>query len=115
MNFINLTPHPIALNDGRVFSNIIIGHTPEGKPIVQAARVAATFSEPNELGIVTQKFGEITDLPEPQDGVMYVVSLLVLDAAKAVGRKDCVAPASGHPLTIRNEQGHIVSVPYFVV
>lgn len=62
----------------------------------------------------TQQFGEIINLPEPKEDTIYIVSLIVLSAAEQKGRKDCVAPASGHPKCIRNEQGHIVSVPCFV-
>jgi len=41
------------------------------------------------------------------------VSALVLSAAKAAGRTDCVAPATGHPACVRKD-GFIVSVPGFV-
>jgi hypothetical protein len=39
---------------------------------------------------------------------------MVLEAAKAEGRNDCVAPATGHPEVKRNSQGQIDSVPGFV-
>ena len=32
-----------------------------------------------------------------------------------MGRNDLLAPATGHPETVRNEQGQIVSVPGFVI
>ena len=32
----------------------------------------------------------------------------------AAKRADVVSPATGHPDTVRNEKGHIVSVPGFV-
>jgi hypothetical protein len=46
--------------------------------------------------------------------VLYIVSALVLTAAKAAVRTDCVAPATGHPDCVRNDKGFIVSVPGFV-
>lgn len=102
MNFINLTPHPIKLNDGRVF-----------EPTGQVARVSATFTE--AIGdICSQEFGQVENVPEPVQGTKYIVSNIVLQAAKAQGRTDLVAPATGHPNTIRNEKGWIVSVPCFV-
>lgn len=100
--FKNYTPHPIALNDGRTFAS-------EG-----LARVSATFSSFDEDGVCNQEFGQVTGLPEPADGVLYIVSALVLTAAKAAGRTDCVAPATGHPDCKRNDKGFIVSVPGFV-
>ena len=102
MKYINLTPHDIILNDGRVFPA-------EGS----IARVQASFSEFDENGVCEQQFGELTGLPAPEEGTLYITSGLVLSAAKQAGRIDCVAPATGHPETKR-EQGRIVSVPGFV-
>ena len=101
MNFLNYTPHVINLNDGT-------SYTSQG-----VARVSASFTSPVN-GICSQQFGDVEGLPEPQENTMYIVSFIVLSAALAQGRTDCVAPASGHPDTVRNERGHIVSVPCFV-
>lgn len=100
--FKNFTPHAVALNNGTVFHSDGI------------ARVSASFSAPDTNNICSQVFGDVTGLPEPQNGVIFIVSSLVLSAAKEAGRTDCVAPATGHPDTIRNAAGHIVSVPCFV-
>ena len=102
MIFKNFTPHPICLNSGAVFA-------PEG-----LARVSASFSDFDENGVCQQVFGEVTGLPAPEEGVLLIVSAMVLSAAQSQGREDVVAPATGHPACIRNEQGHIVSVPGFV-
>ena len=100
--FRNFTPHAITLNNGREFAS-------EG-----LARVSATFSSFDENGVCSQQFGDVTGLPEPADNTLYIVSALVLTAAKAQGRTDCVAPATGHPECIRDEKGFIKSVPGFV-
>lgn len=100
--FKNLTPHAIKLNDGREFAS-------EG-----LARVSATFSSFDENGVCSQQFGDVMGLPEPTDGVLYIVSALVLIAVKLQGRTDCVAPATGHPECVRDEKGFIKSVPGFV-
>lgn len=100
--FKNYTPHPIALNNGRTFAS-------EG-----LARVSAAFTPFDENGVCTQEFGEVTGLPEPTADTLYIVSALVLTAAKAQGRTDCVAPATGHPECVRDEKGFIKSVPGFV-
>ena len=99
MKFKNYTPHPVNLNDGREFAS-------EG-----VARVSVSFSTPDENGLVKQVFGEIEGLPNPEKDTMFIVSLLVLESSS---RSDLVAPATGHPHTVRNDKGHIVSVPYFV-
>ncbi len=97
--FKNYTPHTINLNGGRSF------------PSEGVARVSATFTEFNQDGICRQEFGEVEGLPAPEKGIKLIVSAMVLSASD---RDDLVAPATGHPDTIRNEKGHIVSVPGFV-
>jgi hypothetical protein len=100
MEFKNYTPHSIKLNDGRAF------------PSVGVARVSNTFSN-FENDVCSVSYGDIEGLPAPEDGTCCIVSNIVLNAAKAKGRKDCVAPATGHPDCVR-ENGFIKSVPGFV-
>ena len=97
--FRNFTPHAINLNDGTVIES-------EG-----IARVAAKFTEFDENKICSQEFGEVEGLPEKEEGVLIIVSSLVMQASD---RDDLVAPATGHPECIRDEKGRIVSVPGFV-
>lgn len=99
MEFINLTPHAIKLNNGTVFS-------PSGK----IARVESHYTPFDENGISHVEFGQVENLPEPQEGVIYIVSGMVAAASK---RHDVVSPATGHPEAVR-ENGQIVSVPGFV-
>ena len=97
--FLNFTPHDIVLNDGRRF------------PSMGVARVDSSHTDFDKNGICSVKFGDIKGLPDPKDGVFLIVSALVMNASK---RDDLVAPATGHPDTVRNDKGHIVSVPGFV-
>lgn len=99
MEFRNFTPHAIVLNDGRVFES-------EG-----VARVANSFTEFDADGVCAVTYGAPQGLPEPQEGVMIIVSAMVLAACK--GRTDLAAPATGHPACVR-ENGLIKSVPGFV-
>ena len=105
VEFINLTPHDIKLNDGTVYPAT-------GK----IARVANTFSN-FCCGISKVFYGEVENLPEPKRGTMYIVSAMVLSAEnakpKSYRRKDLIAPATGHP-ECKRENGFIVSVPGFV-
>lgn len=100
VEYVNLTPHPIHLNDGRMFP-----------ATGQVARVTSSFTDIND-DICETVFGEVYDLPEPVPNTRFIVSGMVLSALNGL-RDDVVAPATGHPLTMRNEQGHIVSVPCF--
>ena len=103
MKLINLTPHAISLNDGTTFP-------PSGR----VARVAADLQQVGEIDgipVYRQVFGDVEGLPAEIPGTMYIVSGMVL---AAVDRSDCVAPATGSRETVRDEAGHIVSVPGFV-
>ena len=78
--------------------------------ILPQARVENTFSN-FCCGISKVFYGE------PEDGVYYIVSAMVLaannDKPRYRRRGDLVAPATGHPDCVR-ENGFIVSVPGFV-
>jgi hypothetical protein len=74
------------------------------------ARVSAGFSEVDG-DFCCQTFGEVSGLPDSQPGTFFIVSGLVFDRTDRV---DVVAPATGHPLCVRNDKGHIVSVPCFL-
>jgi hypothetical protein len=102
MTFKNMTPHAIRLNDGT-----------ELLPSGEVASVDQITSEFDEAQIATSSFGELT-LPEPEENTILVTSMIVAQAASAAGRTDVVAPATRHKDTVRNEKGHIVSVPGFL-
>ena len=94
----NLTPHPLTVG-GKIIP-----------PSGTVARVKAGFSSIVD-GICHQTFGDVEGLPKPQDGVRLIVSGLVFAATE---RPDVFAPATGHPDVVRNEMGHIVSVPALI-
>jgi hypothetical protein len=98
-NFVNLTPHAIVLNDGRLFP-----------PSGEVARVSSSHSDFDADGIASVVFGEVSGLHDPLPDTFFIVSGLV---AAAVKRPDVVSPASGHPDTVR-DKGQIVSVPGFI-
>ena len=59
-----------------------------------------------------QSFGDVTGLPEPVKDTIYIVSAMVLSALNG-SRADVVAPQSDK--AERNDKGHIISVPGFVI
>ena len=99
--FVNLTPHTINMNDGRAF-----------EPSGTVARCSQEYGTPNENGVCPMIFGDVFGVPEPIEGTIFIVSALVSKALAS--RPDVVSPATGHPHAVRNEKGHIVSVPFFV-
>lgn len=96
---VNLTPHVlnVQLSEGATDISEWLKLEPSG----QVARVA---SESKQVGTVSgvsiyeTKFGEVEGLPEPKEGVYFVVSRLVLQAS---GRKDLLSPGE----LVRNEAG----------
>ena len=99
MTFLNYTPHNVVLNNGTCYAS-------QG-----VARVSASFTDFNDNLLCKQQFGDVVGLPDKVDGTLLIVSAMVMAASN---RDDLVAPATGHPDTIRNDKGHIVSVPGFV-
>ena len=73
MKSINLTPHTITLNDGTSF------------PTEGNARVTDTYTEFNTSGVCKVKHGAIEGLPEPEANTTFIVSAMVLAAAKEKG------------------------------
>ena len=104
MKIINLTPHDIVITDGPTF--------PPSGTVARVSVQQVDDGNINGVPVKKQTFGDIVDLPDPADDTVYIVSALVLSAAKAAGRTDCVAPDTAN--AVRNDDGHIVSVPGFI-
>ncbi len=104
-NIVNLTPHTINLNNGTSY-----------QASGTIARVSAGYTDFDSDLICDQSYGTITGLPDHASDTLYIVSALVLSAAKLQlpNRIDLIAPATGHPDCIRNDKGQIISVPGFV-
>ena len=102
LQFVNCTPHSIVLNNGMVF-----------EPSGSVARVSSCLTESQQFsGFFRQEFGDIDGLPDPIADTMFIVSAMVFGATDRI---DVVAPSTGGKDTIRNEQGHIVSVSGFII
>lgn len=59
---------------------------------------------------VKKVMGDVEGLPDPEENTMYIVSTMVFDSSD---RSDLIAPNTNN--AIRNELGHIVGVPNFIV
>jgi hypothetical protein len=108
VRFVNLTPHPITIY---ITESEKLTIPPSGV----VARVSAREEKVGSIGdipIVKTTFGQVEGLPAPQPGVIYIASLLVLQALRAAGiqRDDILAPnTSPSPLgAIRDNSGNIV-------
>ncbi len=99
--FVNLTPHAVTVVGG-----------PTLPPSGQVARCSQTSTPAGEHGGVALSrvvFGAVEGLPEPEPGVVFVVSALV--RAAVPGRSDVASPGE----LVRNEAGQPVGCRGLVV
>lgn len=87
-NIINLTPHPVVVCDEA--GKPVVTFQPTGK-VARARQIDTKVGELEvvtgfKVDVVSTSYGEPEDLPAPQDGIYYVVSILTAQAAKASGR-----------------------------
>lgn len=104
--FVNLTPHTIKIFSGDT--------TVEIEPSGIVARVVTEeerVGEINGIPLISRKLGEPENIPAPQDGVVYIVSAMVLNAI--ADRNDVVAPDTG-ATAIRDDAGRIMAVTRLV-
>lgn len=115
MKFVNLTPHALGICDpeGKLIASIPSVGSARVK--TSATEVAKVEIEGTEVSVVETSYGEVEGLPEPIEGTMYIVSILVVSALKALGidRSDVVAPDTGPASVVRDEGGNIVGVKRF--
>lgn len=96
MHFVNVTPHTVNIIDADGAEHAIASSG--------SARIATS---PGEREVVDRfvffgptTFGKIIDLPDAQEGVIFIASMLVAQAAAKLWRCDVVSPDSG-PTAIR--------------
>ena len=98
MEIVNLTAHPLNFvsNDGQVILTVppsgTVTRVATDRQLVGTINTAddnlGDDSSP-QLAITVPNFGQITDLPDPQAGTIFVVSAMV---AIAAGRDDVFSP-----------------------
>ena len=98
MKLINLTPHTL---------NILAadGSTVDVQPSGDIARVSSTsavITTINGINVTASAWGEVTGLPEAEEGVILIVSRMVKD--RVANRADVMVP--GAP--VRDADGKIV-------
>lgn len=94
----NLTPHEITIFRGR--GNPLVSIPPSGV----VARISVAYNQVTEISgipVYNAVYGGVTGLPEPQAGVIFIVSGMV--AAMVTGREeDVFSPGE----LIRDESGY---------
>lgn len=95
---INLTPHTINI----VHDNEITVVEPELKTARVSSKLEVVGYINNGIPLYDTVYGDVIDLPEPQTGVVYVVSRIVKNCVPH--RKDVLVP--GNPL--RDDTGNVI-------
>ena len=107
MTLINATPHSITLVSRRGVEQDskkqflaeaktveILREIPPSGILARVSMVNSPAGKIDGIAIESVIYGEIEGLPEPQEGVYYIVSGLVAAAAAKIGRVDCLAPGA---------------------
>ena len=101
MELRNLTPHAIVLVNGPTL--------PPSGSIARCASSSTPAGEHGGVALVRTVFGAVEGLPEPEAGVVFVVSALV--RAAVPHRSDVASPGD----LVRNEAGAVVGCRNLVV
>lgn len=103
---INLTPHEIVFcKDGdaeRGYDYDVVKVVPACGLVARLTGKNNRIGEIDGIPIFKTVYGEVAGLPEPQDGVVYVVSTLVKQRCR--DRKDVLVPVG----LIRDGMGNII-------
>lgn len=88
MKVINLTPHDVNICDenGRITKT----YRASGM-VARADNNYEIIDDVNGVPLLTRAGNNVIDLPRPKEGVMYIVSNIILDYCH--DRKDLIAPA----------------------
>lgn len=100
---VNLTPHPVnVILDGQ--DPIVIN--PSG--VIPRCSAANNIIAP---GFTQSVLGDVTGLPDQQDGILLIVGALIRTACP--DRDDLIGPDTSPTGAVRNDQGQIVGVRGF--
>ena len=99
MKFVNCTPHPITLLGA---DGVVLFTLPKGEVVPRLSQSTKEVEVVEGISITETSFGDTQDLPDTQEGVLLIVSRLVLSGNP--DRKDLVVPNE----LVRDDAGNIV-------
>lgn len=97
---VNLTPHEITVDD--------VSFPPAATP-ARCEEITSSAGYFDSLPLVTKRYGQVVNLPDPYPNTMYIVSMMVRQACP--GRPDLASPGD----LIRDENGRILGAKNLVV
>lgn len=111
MKLRNLTPHEIV-----VYSQdrtTVLFTVPSEGIFLRVPTDQKTIGEINGIPVQKVEYGEVKDLPAPEEDTVFIVSQMVLSALHGT-RTDMVCPDTGKG-AVRDENGRILGTTVFVV
>ena len=125
VTLVNLTPHNIVICDENCKPILLIprsgtvARVKQTRKIIKTIRVRGIRIQKSnaeaelvevEVPISRNEYGEVEGLPEPREGVYYIVSMMVAQALPH--RRDLLIPDTGPDSACRDENGRIIGVKY---
>ena len=106
LNIVNLTPHTITLLDSNDQSILLIASSGVARVSAKTTVIGYYFLKATEIPRTHTVYGQIEGLPDPENGIIYIVSGMVKSALAAQGivRNDVVVPGN----QVRDEQGQVI-------
>lgn len=105
---VNLTPHRVVVIFDDSLGRPCVREFPPSGQIARVAVSTVPDGMVEGVPVVRTVFGQVENLPKPQDGVFFIVSSIVAQAVR--GREDVLAPDTGPESAIRDEDGRITAV-----
>lgn len=99
MKIKNLTPHTINFVSSEGYP--VMDIEPEGT-VARVSVKTETVGEIDGIPVTKSVYGEVVNLPEPEEDTIYVVSALV--AGRVPEREDVFIPSE----SVRDEKGRII-------
>ncbi len=105
MNIVNLTPHTIVVCTS--IDNVIAKYPSEGN-----ARVSSfnnSIGTVNGIDVVDCQYTDVEGLPEPVEGTIYLVSMVVGNRPEVQVRQDVLCPDTSPAASIRYPKGYEIN------
>lgn len=104
MNIVNLTPHTVVV--AADFNSSRVEFPSEG--VARVSSFNNSIGTVDGIEVVDCHYSEVEGLPEPVEGTIYLVSMVVGNRPEVQVRKDVLCPDTSPAASIRYPKGYIL-------